>query len=133
MTRVGTRAEDKPACWHEADRLSVLHSYDILDTPPELAFDDITKLAALVCATPIAVINFVESTRQWFKAEIGLGVRETPLDLSICAHALLQKGLFVVPDLTQDARFACNSLVVGKPHLRFYAGALLETTEGLPL
>ncbi|GJD94257.1 PAS domain-containing protein [Methylobacterium iners] len=110
-----------------------LRDYNILDTPPELAFDDLAKLAAQVCAAPIAVINFVESTRQWFKDEVGLGLRETPIDLSICAHALLQKDLFVIPDTTQDERFASNPLVTGKPHLRFYAGALLETSEGLPL
>ena len=133
MIGARTHAEDAPACWQETERLAVLRSYDIIDTPTELAFDEITKLAALVCAAPIAVINFIESTRQWFKAEIGLGVREMPLDLSICAHALRQKGLFVVPDLTQDARFSCNPLVVGAPHLGFYAGALLETSEGLPL
>src|SRR4029077_7112554 len=61
------------------------------------------------------------------------GVRETPIDSSICAHAILQPGLFIVPDTTKDPRFANNPLVTGDPHLRFYAGALLETPEGFPL
>ena len=119
--------------WSEADRLAALHAYDILDSGPELAFDDLVKLAAQACAAPIAAINFIESTRQWFKAEVGLGASETTLDLSICAHTLREGGLFVVPDTTQDARFAANPLVTGEPHLRFYAGAVLATAEGLPL
>jgi PAS domain S-box-containing protein len=110
-----------------------LSDYDILDTPAETEFDDIVRLAAEACEAPIAVVNLIDAKRQWFKAEIGLGVRETPLDVSICAHAILQPGLFVVPDTTKDPRFAGNPLVTGEPRLRFYAGALLETAGGLPL
>jgi GAF domain-containing protein len=84
-----------------------------------------------VCQTPIAAINLIEDQRQWFKAEIGLGVREMPLDVFICAKVILQPGLFIVPDLSKVPRFDCNPLVVEKPGLRFYAGALLETSEGL--
>lgn len=119
--------------WQEEERLAALRGYGILDTPPEPAFDEITRVASLVCKAPISVVNLIEDTRQFFKSEIGLGVRETPVDVSICAHAILQRDLFVVPDTTKDARFACNPLVTGEPHLRFYAGALLETPEGLPL
>ena len=119
--------------WSEAERLAALDSYHVLDTPPEPAFDDIAKIAAHVCAAPIAAVNFIAEHRQWFKSEIGLGVRQTPLDVSICARAILQRGLFVVPDTTLDPRFNCNPLVTGEPHLRFYAGALLETNDGLPL
>ena len=119
--------------WKEQDRLSALRDYGILDTPREQPFEDICRIAAHVCQAPIAVVNLIEDTRQWFKAEVGLGVRETPLDVSICAHAILQPDLFVVPDTTKDARFNCNPLVTGEPHLRFYAGALLETSDGLPL
>ena len=118
---------------NETERLAALHAYGILDTPPEASFDALTRIAAYLCGTPIAVINFIDRERQWFKSEIGLGVRETPLEVSICAHALLQPGLFVVPDTTQDPRFADNPLVSGEPHLRFYAGALLESDEGHPL
>ncbi|HEY8381302.1 MAG TPA: HWE histidine kinase domain-containing protein [Microvirga sp.] len=119
--------------WSEADRLEALRSYGILDTPPEPAFDEITRVASLVCKAPISVVNLIEDDRQFFKSEIGLGVRETPVDVSICAHAILQRDLFVVPDTTKDSRFACNPLVTGEPNLRFYAGALLETPDGLPL
>src|SRR3954462_4902879 len=118
--------------WSEADRLAALRSYGVLDTPREAAFDEITEIAALVCKAPIALVSFVEDTRQFFKAEVGLGVRETPVDVSICAYAILQPDLFVVPDATQDERFASNPLVTGGPHVRFYAGARLPTPEGLP-
>jgi two-component sensor histidine kinase len=117
----------------EAPRLEALRRYDILDTPVEPAYDAVVNLVADICDMPIAVINLIDSGRQWFKAEKGLGVRELPLDASICAHAILQPGLFVVPDTQKDARFRDNPLVRGDPHLRFYAGALLETKDGLPL
>ncbi len=102
-------------------------------TPREPEFDDVARLAADVFEAPIAVVNFLAEGRQWFKAEVGIGASELPLDVSICAHAILQPGIFVVTDTTEDERFACNPLVTGEPNLRFYAGALLETPEGLPL
>ncbi len=119
--------------WKEADRFAALLRYKILDTPPEPEFDNITHVAALVCQAPIAVVNLLADTRQWFKSEIGLGVRETPLDVSICAKAILQPRLLVVPDTIKDPRFDGNPLVTGEPYLRFYAGARLDTPEGLPL
>ncbi len=128
-----------PAGWNrertELGRIGckLVQSHGVLDTPREQPFEEICRIAAHVCQAPIAVVNLIEDTRQWFKAEVGLGVRETQLDVSICAHAILQPGLFVVPDTTKDARFDCNPLVTGEPHLRFYAGALLETSDGLPL
>src|SRR6478735_523671 len=113
------KTSDAIPSWRESERLAALRSYGILDTPLEEDFEDIVRIAAHVCKAPISVINLIDETRQWFKAEIGLGVRETPLDVSICAHAILQPGLFVVDDTTKDARFSCNPLVTGKPHLRF--------------
>lgn len=120
---------------HQAEdrRLSALRSYGILDTPREAEFDDIVKVVSAVCDAPIAVINLIDDGRQWFKAETGLGVRETPIDSSLCAHAILQPDLFIVPDTTLDPRFCDNPLVTGDPRLRFYAGALLQTPDGLPL
>ncbi|SEL52716.1 sensor domain-containing diguanylate cyclase [Halomonas daqiaonensis] len=118
---------------YEKQRLQALANYQVLDTPEESAFDEIVEVASIICEAPISVVNFVDRDRQWFKSEKGLGVRETPLDVSICKHAILQPGLFIVPDTTQDPRFANNPLVTGKPHLRFYAGALLESHDGYPL
>lgn len=119
--------------FNEAERLAALARYEILDTPREEAFDGVTKLIAQICDAPIAVVNLIAEGRQWFKSEVGLGVRETPLESSICAHALLQEDLFVVPDTTKDARFNDNPLVTGDPRLRFYAGSLLVTPDGFPL
>ncbi|TNC47739.1 PAS domain S-box protein [Rubellimicrobium rubrum] len=124
-------SQDVP--WTEADRLAALSRYAILDTPREAAFDNIAQLAAEICEAPIAVVNLIAGGRQWFKAEVGIGARELPLEVSICRHALLQTGLLIVPDLSQDCRFECNPLVTQAGGLRFYAGALLETSEGLPL
>ena len=117
----------------EAGRLSALQRYEILDTPEEAEFDDFTRLAAAICNAPVALISFVDEYRQWFKSKVGIQLQETPLDLSICKHALLQKGLFIVPDTTLDVRFKSNPLVTGEPHLRFYAGALLESSDAQPL
>ncbi|WP_267965771.1 MULTISPECIES: HWE histidine kinase domain-containing protein [Methylobacterium] len=114
----------------EDARLAALHRYQILDTPREPGFDEIAALASAVCGTPIAVVNLIGEGRQFFKAEVGLGVRETPLDSSFCACAILEEEFLLVPDATRDTRFACNPLVAGEPHLKFYAGALLKTAEG---
>jgi signal transduction histidine kinase len=118
---------------NEAERLQALRSYGILDTAVEAAFDDITRIASYVCQTPISLISLVDADRQWFKSELGLGVRETAREQSICAHALLEHSFLEVPDTWADPRFDRNPLVTGRPHLRFYAGALLRTPDGLPL
>jgi PAS domain S-box-containing protein len=114
-------------------RLAALARYEVLDTPRESDFDDIVQLAAEICGTPIAVVNLIGEGRQFFKAEVGLGVRETPLDTSFCGHAIMTDDFMMVPDATLDARFASNPLITGAPGLRFYAGALLKTPEGLPI
>ncbi len=119
--------------WTEAERLAALDRYSIVGTPPEQGFDDLVRLAAELLGAPVAAVNLIAEDRQWFKAEVGLGVREMPLDDSICARVMLQPGDLVVPDLLQDPRFGCNPLVTSGPGLRFYAGELLETPDGLPL
>lgn len=111
-------------------RLDALRSYGILDTPREAEFDDLVALAADICEVPISVVNLIEEHRQWFKAEIGLGIRETPLDISICRHVLLQPGVTIIPDLRDDPRMCANPLVTADSGLRFYAGCLLETPDG---
>ncbi len=122
-----------PTPANQAERLQALQRYDILDTDTEREFDDITALIANICKAPIAVINLIADERQWFKSEVGLGVRQTPLDVSICAHAVLQNDFLEVSDTTEDERFACNPLVTGPPGLRFYAGAILRTPDGYPI
>lgn len=87
---------------NEAKRLKVLWQYDVLDTVPEEVFDDLTDLAAHICAAPIAVISLVDENRQWFKSRVGLTTKETSRDVSFCAHAILQNGLFVISDATKD-------------------------------
>tara|TARA_R110002020_G_scaffold57582_2_gene158277 strand:- start:2747 stop:3835 length:1089 start_codon:yes stop_codon:yes gene_type:complete len=114
-------------------RLKALYSYEILDTDREKDFDDIVKLAAEICGTAISVVNFIDADRQWFKAETGLGVRETPLATSICSHIILEEDFVEIPDTLLDPRMIDNPLCCSDPGLRFYAGALLRTADGLPL
>ena len=89
---------------NEAERLNALRAYDVLDTPAEEAFDDLTRLAAQVCEMPIALVCLVDKERQWFKSKIGLDVSETPRNVSFCAHAVCQRDLFVVEDTAGDER-----------------------------
>ena len=122
-----------PAKHTEARRLKVLWQYEILDTIPEEVFDDLTELAARICEAPIALISLIDEDRQWFKAKVGVTVKETSRDISFCAHAIKQQGLFIIPDATQDLRFANNPLVTSDPKIRFYAGAPLITPDGYAL
>ena len=115
-----------------AARVEALKRFNILDTDRDAVFDGIAELAAALFDAPVVIVNFIADDRQWFKAEIGIGQRELPLDDSICLLALPERGIFVVPDLTRDARFANNPQVVAVGGARFYAGAVLES-EGVPI
>ncbi|MGV3519614.1 ATP-binding protein [Luteitalea sp.] len=114
----------------ESARLAALNRYEILDSPPEAAFDDLTAIASQVCGYPIAVMSLVDRDRQWFKSRVGVDVQETPRALAFCAHAILQPDLFEIPNAADDPRFADNELVTSGPGIRAYAGMPLETPEG---
>ncbi|MCY1077343.1 PAS domain-containing protein [Archangium lansingense] len=118
----------------EVRRLQALERAGILDTPPEPDYDDIVRLAAESCGTPIALISLVDRDRQWFKANVGLhGVRETERVISFCTHAIEREGVFLVEDAIADERFSTNPLVQGEPFIRFYAGAPIQTEDGFPI
>lgn len=114
----------------ESARLDALHRCQILDTPPEPAFDDLARLAAYVCRTPIAVVSLVDSTRQWFKSSVGLPFAECPRSAAFCAHTILGTDLFIVEEADADERFADHPWVVASPSIRFYAGVPLITPDG---
>jgi GAF domain-containing protein len=90
----------------ESTRLKSLGEYQILDTEPEVSFDDLTTLAASICATPIALVSLVDAERQWFKSCIGLSDVSTPRDVAFCSHTILQPDILIVPDTALDDRFA---------------------------
>ena len=117
----------------EEVRLATLRGYNILDTAPENDFDEITQLASELCQTPIALISLVEDDRQWFKSTVGTDMAQTDIESSICAHAVRARADLEIADTRLDPRTADNPLVTGQDNLQFYAGALLEMEDGLPM
>lgn len=117
----------------EARRLDVLHSYRLLDTPPERSFDDLARLAALVCETPSAIVTLIDERRQWFKARYGFSLHETERAVAFCNYTIEQNEPLLVVDATKDPRFADNPLVTADNGLRFYAGVALRTAQGASL
>lgn len=108
----------------ETRRLAILHRYALLDTLPETEFDELTRTAAQICETPVALISFVDERRQWFKSRYGIDLSETPREQAFCAHAICDpEHVMVVSDAQTDPRFSDNPLVTASPHIRFYAGA----------
>jgi diguanylate cyclase (GGDEF)-like protein/PAS domain S-box-containing protein len=114
----------------EQDRLKELRSYCILDTVSESDFDNITKLIAKICDTPIATVTLVDQDREWYKSAIGLNERENEREIAFCAQAIQLDGIFVVPNALEDPIFSKNPMVLGHPHIRFYAGVPLISPNG---
>ena len=114
----------------EQSRLKTLRSLAVLDTPPEERFDRLTRMAKRLFGVPIALVSLVDENRQWFKSCLGLQASETPRDISFCGHAILGDELFIIPNALEDERFVDNPLVVGEPHIRFYAGCPLKAPDG---
>jgi class 3 adenylate cyclase len=119
---------------NEAGRLAAVRSYAILDTGPELAYDEITELAAQICQCPVAVIGFVDETRDWKKSKYGLPPDfVVPRQISLCSTTICGNDIINVPDLTKDDRFRNNPFVAGEPYLRTYCGMPLINPEGYAL
>lgn len=114
----------------EATRIGTLRALDILDTAPEERFDRLTRLAKRLFGVPIALVSLVDANRQWFKSCVGLSANETSREISFCGHAILGDEILQIPDALLDERFFDNPLVVGDPHIRFYAGCPLKAPNG---
>lgn len=117
----------------ELERVQTLKNIQILDTVPEIEYDNLTEIAAKICNTPIALVSLLDEKRQWFKSHCGLDATETPKDFAFCAHAINHDGILIVEDSRNDERFIQNPLVENEPHVIFYAGVPLIEESGLPL
>lgn len=118
---------------NERERLSILNDLHILDTPPSAQLDCITRLAAEFFHVPVALVTLIDKDRQWFKSCFGLSLQETPRDISVCSHAILQDTTLVISDLRKDPRFRDIPPVIEAPHLVFYAGCQIHSREGIAL
>ena len=120
---------------NEAERVAALASYQVLDTPPEFAFDALTELAAQICGCPAALISLIDERRSWLKSKYGLPdkVIESPREITMCNATICGNDLLYVPDLTIDERFKNSPLVTSEPYIRFYCGMPLINREGYAL
>jgi len=115
---------------HEQARLEALSRYQILDTEPEQAYDNLARLAAFICGTSIALVNFIDENRQWFKAKLGVDVPEVPRTFGLSYLCLERKDIVVIKDTLKHEQYAANPAVTGYPHVRFYAGVPLISPDG---
>ena len=118
---------------NEIDRLQALVNYNILDTPPEAKYDDITQMASILCGVPISLISLIDKDRQWFKSNQGVEISETPRDFAFCAHAILEPEFMEIADARVDERFRDNPFVLNDPPIIFYASSPLMTPSGFPI
>ncbi|MFW5659366.1 MAG: GAF domain-containing protein [Bacteroidota bacterium] len=127
------KAEGYPVSEHEAERLLALHDLSILDSEDEARFSGIAQIASTVCGTRMSAISLIDLERQWFKAKVGLPVRETPREHSFCQYAIMRDDILEVTDAPSDPRFEDNPLVTGEPNIRFYAGVPLLDVNNRPM
>ena len=124
--------KDAPIPENESFRLKTLKDYSILDTLPEVEYDDITQLASQICGTPISSISLIDEKRQWFKSKVGLNSSETSRKDAFCAHTIIEPNkILTIKDSTKDSRFFDNPLVINEPHVVFYAGVPLVNPDGI--
>lgn len=119
-----------PIPQNELERLAALKRYNILDTLPDNAFDDATRLVSYICGVPIAHISFIDENRQWFKSEIGIGVSEVPREISFCQYTIMESEMVEIDDTFLNERFKDDPNVTGGFKIRFYAGIPLTTPDG---
>jgi hypothetical protein len=117
----------------EVNRLAALRRYDILDTPPDGAFDRLTSIAARLFNVPIAIVSLVDEDRIWFKSHHGLETQQIPRSPGLCASAIMSDGPYVLEDARSDPHALSNPLVAGDFGLRFYCGVPLTTPDGYGL
>ncbi|OIV39952.1 ATP-binding protein [Flavobacterium johnsoniae] len=121
---------NQPIPHNERERLAALKRYNILDTLPEDAFDDATKLVSYICGVPIAHISFIDESRQWFKSEIGVGVSEVPREISFCRYTIMESEMLEIEDTHLNEKLKDDPNVTGGFKVRFYAGVPLTTPDG---
>jgi GAF domain-containing protein len=117
----------------EDDRLAVLASYGLMDTPPDPALDTLTRLTSRLIDVPVSLVSLLDDQRQWFKSRHGLDVEETPREVAFCDHVVRSGEILVIEDTAADPRFRDNPLVAGPPHVRFYAGVPLPVPQAAVL
>lgn len=119
-----------PIPHNELERLAALKRYNILDSLPDHAFDDATKLVSYICGVPIAHISFIDENRQWFKSEIGIGIKEVPREISFCRYTIMESEIVEINDTFLNERLKDDPNVTGGFKVRFYAGIPLTTPDG---
>jgi adenylate cyclase len=120
---------------NETRRLAAVRELDILDTAPDIAYDEIGELAAQICQCPVAYISFMDDDRLWLKAKYGLPpeLNQCPREIAFCATTICGAVMVVAPDLREDSRFNQTPFVTGEPHFQFYCGLPLVTETGYAL
>ncbi|MGI4862136.1 MAG: GAF domain-containing protein [Janthinobacterium lividum] len=121
---------DFPVIYNEEARLAAVDRLGLFDSAPEPRFDRITRLAAYMTGTPMAILSLVGARRQWFMSHHGLVKQEMKRDWALSNYTLIEQDMFMVEDAAQDARFERNPFVTGPPYLRFYAGMPLPDEQG---